>query len=265
MSILGKLGDALKQSGKNISDNIIRDQEIRATKNQILDLFMVDDLKKICYDYGIGKPSPYEVDNFTGQRRKIDLRKRDYVHYVANRLTIEQVINFCRKNRISIPSELYANATKLDAPITYEKQNEEIVSDSDEFELILDYIEHEFKPSKLNVRDERDFENVLFNILENHYPGRIESQVKTANGKIDIVIDTKYGIELKLADNVGVLRNLIGQIIFYKKDYDRVAIVLLVDNNIIPEIEIKKYLEEYNNYGVRTIIKEGSIRRQKQK
>ncbi len=123
-------------------------------------------------------------------------------------------------------------------------------------------IEQGFEPE--DVRDENDFEKQLMQFLKIKYPDRIKRQVDTPKGKIDIIIDNRYAIELKIADGKGKLRDLLGQVHSYKKVYSEVAVILL-DVGKMSHSEIKEYVDDYENLGVKTIIIEGILRRKKGK
>ena len=102
MSVWKKIGESVKKAGKTIAEEIKTRQEIAQTKRRILDKFEMNELEKICKDYGIGEPSPYEEDFITGERSKITLTREDYIDWIIDRLTLEQIKNFANKHRIDI-------------------------------------------------------------------------------------------------------------------------------------------------------------------
>lgn len=226
----------------------------------------MNDLKRICRDYGIGEPSPYWVDPLTGEKSRITITRDHYVDWIIDRLSLEQIKNFCDKRKIKIwdileekvskptPSitEVAKEPTTTESEIVEQAAQMDIKSDLDS---ILDSIKG-FEPEP--VRDEEDFEKQLFQFLKLKYPNQVERQVETREGKIDIVINGIYALELKIADSRGKLRDLIGQLYSYKKVYDNVSVVLL-DIGKMSYHEIKKYADDYRGLGVKTVILSGKF------
>jgi len=270
MSFWKKVGETLKETGKSISEEIKRRQEIAQTKRQILNRFEMVDLRKICKDYGIGEPLPYEQNPITGERYKRTITREHFINRIMDRLTLDQIKNFSDKHRIKI-WDILKKGKKISKPTSQEiyepKEPEKNVTTIEvkrqsEFDSILESIEQGFEPE--DVRDENDFEKQLMQFLKIKYPDRIKRQVDTPKGKIDIIIDNRYAIELKIADGKGKLRDLLGQVHSYKKVYSEVAVILL-DVGKMSHSEIKEYVDDYENLGVKTIIIEGILRRKKGK
>lgn len=273
MGFWQKIGDSIKEGAKNISDDIKKRQEISHTKRQILNRYEMNDLKKICKDYGIGEPLPYEENPINGEKYKRTVTREHFINHVMDRLTLDQIKTFSDKNRIKIWDIL-----KEEKPIVSETSKPEKVKETQEepeqkvttievkrqseFDSILESIENDFEPE--DVRDENDFEKQLTQFLKIKYPDRIRRQVETPKGKIDLVIDDKYAIELKIADGKGKLRDLVGQAHSYKKIFNNVAVILL-DVGKMSRSEIKEYIDDYEGLGVKTLIMEGVLRRRKGK
>jgi len=272
MGIFDKIGSTIKETGKNISQEIERRQEIVREKKRLLTTFEMADLKGICKAYGIGEPSNYEEDPFSGKRSKRTLTREHYTGFILNRLTLEQIQNFKNRHpikRVAGSSKPRAkekeNTSKKDSPIQTKREanpaeKADNNSANDDFDQLLKGIEKEFEPE--DVRDENDLEKQITQYLKIKYPGKVRRQVETVKGKIDLVIDNKYAIELKIADGKGKLRDLVGQIHSYKKVYTNVAIVLL-DVGRMQKSEINEYIEDYSNFGARTIVLEGVLKRRK--
>lgn len=295
MGILDLVGKVAKDVGKGvlvtgktikkgIDDNIERQRQ----KKILFSNFTISDFKKICGEYGIGEPSSYDEDFITGEREKIVLKRDDWEDYVEGKLNIEQIEEFCKRHRIRIPetyqgkksfkpqqtqSEPRIERQSIDREPIYEApksqepkiQSEPFVqpirSDS-EFEKILQIIQEKFEPEE--SRDEKELEKQLTQILKLLLPNKIDRQSNTAKGRIDIVIDGKYGLELKIANSSSILRALKGQVQDYKKVLDEVAIVLL-DVNKLPSSEIREFVQDCTEFGVKTIIVEGQYSPKKHK
>ena len=272
MGFWNDIGNSIKETSKNISIELQRRENILKTKKQILDRFEMNELKKICKDFGIGEPLPYEEDMFGGKRYKRTVTREHFIYLIINKLTLDQLKNFCDKNRIKIFDltreskpviSSVPHTEKIQKNLEQEKNITTIeVKRQSEFDSILESIEKSFEPE--DVRDENDFEKQLTQFLKIKYPERIKRQVETSKGKIDLIIDNKYAIELKIADGKGKLRDLVDQAHSYKKVFNNVAIILL-DVGKISHSEIKEYVEDYEGIGVKTIILEGILRRRKGK
>ena len=131
-------------------------------------------------------------------------------------------------------------------------------SPEDVFRDILDTIEKQFTVEP--VRDEADFESQLFQFLKATYgAGRIERQVPFRVGRLDILIDNKYVLELKLADSPANLRSLTGQLIEYKQEYPNVAAVIL-DTGSVGTQDIDYYTQLYEKQGASVIVLRGNRR-----
>jgi len=273
MGILEKLGKSIKKAGKTIAEEVKTRREISRTKRRILDRFEIKDLKDICKDYGIGEPSPYEEDFLTGEKSRRTVTREHYIDWIIERLSLDQIKNFCDKRRIKIwdiveekvPEPTPIVVEEVIRPVIVEKRGVEeqpqvtqMEVKKSEFDLVLDSIKKEFEPE--DVRDENEFEKQLFQFLKIKYPDRARRQIDTPKGKIDIVIDNRYAIELKIADSKGKLMVLYGQVINYKKIYRDVAVVLL-DVGKMPHHEIKEYIDGYRNLGAKVIILRGTLKR----
>lgn len=267
MGFWKKLSKSLKEGSEKLADEIKRKQEISRIKRQILERFEMSELKKICRDYGIGEPSPYTTDIISGKKSKITLTRNDYIKRIINKLTLDQIKNFSEKNRIKIYDILKEEKKLSKANLIDRKEPEKKVTTIEikrqsELDSILDAIANEFEPE--DVRDENDFEKQLTQFLKYKYPERIQRQVPTRKGKIDIVIDNKYAIELKIADSKGKLRDLVGQALSYKKVYDDVAVILL-DVGKMMHSEIREYTDDYEEHKIKCRVIEGVLRKRKTK
>jgi hypothetical protein len=125
-----------------------------------------------------------------------------------------------------------------------------------EFQRILYKIEREFKSEP--CKTEKDLQSQLKIWLDAKYPGRVEREVSSARGKIDIVMDQRNGLEVKIATNKGVLRNLIGQIVTYKRCFNEVGIVLM-DVGKLQQSIITEFQKEYSHQQVDSIVIRGTM------
>jgi hypothetical protein len=89
-------------------------------------------------------------------------------------------------------------------------------------------------------------------------------EVASRKGKIDIVIDDKYAIELKIANSISNLRNLIGQIHDYLKVYNDLAVIIL-DVGDLSRSDINDYVDDYQELGTKVIVLAGVLKRRKRR
>ena len=111
---------------------------------------------------------------------------------------------------------------------------------------VLNLIKRTFTPIQFKEdMKEKELEVQLVQLLTAGFQSyKTEYQVRTRAGIVDIVIDDKFAIELKLA-TIPNLQRLIGQAIMYIKDYPRVGVVVL-DQGKMKKGVLKEYLEVLN-------------------
>ena len=268
MSFWKKVGESIKKTAKTIGEEIKTRQEISKTKRRILNKFEMKDLKRICKDYGIGEPSKYEEDFITGERRKRTVTREHYINRIMSRLSLEQIKNFADKHRIDTWDIVKEEKKPIRRSEEIKEQPKEKkvtkieIKRQSEFDSILEDIENEFEPEE--CRNEEDFEKQLVQYLKYKLPNSVKRQVTTRKGTIDLVIDNKYAIELKIADNRSKLRDTKGQIHDYLKVFNELAVIIL-DVGKLRRSEIKEYVDDYQELGAKVIVLEGVLKRRKGK
>ena len=116
-----------------------------------------------------------------------------------------------------------------------------------------------FKPEV--VRDEEDFEKQLYQYLRASLGSgvNIERQVSLSEGlRVDMVVDDTIAIEIKIAENKAQLQRLIGQVIDYKKYFDKVMTVILDAGRLR---DLDSYIEKLEELGAVPIVVKGKVRR----
>jgi len=268
MDFLKKIGESVKQTGKTIVREIKTKSEDIRTKNRILNKLEMKDLKKLCKTYGIGEPSPYETDLITGERRRIKLTRGHYINYIMFRLNLKQIEEYCNRHRIDI-WDIIREKEQVIEKIRSEPKEKIKTSKEDkvtkieikrqpEFDVILDTIENEFQDiaCDMNIRDESEFRKQLVIFLRTKLPNKIEEEYKTSKGRLDILIDKKYVLELKYADNKGTLEKGIAEIKRYGKQFDNIAFIILDVNKLSFSI-LREYKNYYEEDGAQVIILRG--------
>ena len=117
------------------------------------------------------------------------------------------------------------------------------------------------------VRNEEDFEKQLFQRLDaKDY--KVERQVRYGSKTvIDLVVNERVGIELKIADRGKNIRDMVGQIALYRKHLKKI-IVGILDCDSIPQSDLDEYislikiLDEEN---IHVVLVKGNLKRHKKK
>lgn len=114
-------------------------------------------------------------------------------------------------------------------------------------------------------RDEREFETQVFQRLD-ALGFRTERQVPLGSRKvIDLVVDGKIGIELKVADRIKNVQDLIGQATIYKKHISKLVVVIL-DVGITGDIsEYTSAIADVDPENIYVLTLFGNVKRKKKK
>lgn len=272
--------DALKKVGgktKELLDAAAKKykyaQAVEKAKIELLMRFKMDDLKKICKIEGI--PTYYyeadPLDPFS--EKKVEIRRKSELVDEMLDIPLDDIIRYAKKYKVNyndvieeleeLKNQLYGESEEEYEELEEEKdvRREKIARGKidESFDEILELIE-EFEPEV--VRNEEDFEKQLFQYLKGNplfkKKHKIERQVRLGENRIDLVIDDRYAIELKIADRRKKLQELLAQVMEDSEILDEVvAIILDVGYNV----DIQKYRERLEKLGARVIILRGTIKR----
>jgi len=268
MGFLKKIGESVKKTGKTIVKEVKATSETIRTKKRILNKFEMKDLKKLCKAYGIGKPSSYQEDLMTGERRKIRLTRKDYINYIMFRLGLNQIEDYCNRHRIDIRNierEKERKIKKIKKP--KEEITERKIKRKPEFDDILNIIKNDFQDLILSTKfiNESEFRKQLAMFLKMNFKNKkIEEECRSSRGRLDILIDRKYVLELKYADNKGTLDKGISEVTRYREKFDCIAVVIL-DTNKLRFSTIREYESYYEKLGAQVIILRGRGSRKKRR
>jgi hypothetical protein len=249
MDIFKKMGKSVKKAGKAVLDEVKSRQEISRTKRSILHNFEMKDLKGICKAYGIGEPSTYVEDIITGEKSRRKVTREDYIDWIIEKLSLEQIKNFAQKHRIQLPETVKEPIQPLVIqPKTELETTAEVLPsgqaenlDEEKLKRIIAIIK-EFSP-KAQFKKEAEYENTLFTRLQTFFP-EIEFQVPYANSRIDIKIGG-FGIEIKNHPDQNEINRLVGQLISYKRFFKHVIIVIFNPRDDRSLNYLKKIIKEY--------------------
>lgn len=245
MGILGKIKDGIVKTGKDISAEIERREEIRKQKLQILNQLDMNQLKKICKNYGIGEPASYIINPITGEKERFTLTRNHYANHIIGNMSLDQIRGIGEKLRVNVPEI----QTKVE-PVIIKEPTEPVVEepkeptneDTEKLKKIIQEIK-EFKP-KTVFKKEAEYENTLYTRLEVFFPN-IEFQVPYANSRIDIKIDG-FGIEIKNHPDQNEINRLIGQLISYKRFFKHIIVVIFNPKDFKAIKYLKEQIKELN-------------------
>lgn len=256
--ILRKTGHLVKKSAEKAAKQIKWSRKINEAKREILSRFTLRQLEQAAIAKGIPL---YYVDPFTG--RKIKLRtKIQAVNHLAENLTLDEVVALARKYKIrhrdviqdleNYRKQLFQEDDSTEETYTNQSQSEN--SPTDIIELL-----REFRPE--TVTSEEDLEKQLYQFLRAKLGDRVARQYqldKAGNQRIDIAIDGKIGIEIKIAESSSRLQRLVGQVLDYRDYLDQV-IALIYDTGA--KVDLDRYTEKLSKLGADVVIIQGPLKK----
>lgn len=244
MGFLGKVKEGIVKTGKSISAEMERSEELRRQKLQVLDQLEMNQLKKICKDYGLGEPlnyDPYDPALYalTGEKQRFTLTRNHYINHIISNMTLDQIRNIGEKLRVNVPEVPTKEVEPIiikepietieesrpetePEPKTVKTKPKAVDKDAETLKKII-YEIKEFQPKKV-FNKEAEYENTLYARLEVFFP-HIEPQYPCANSRIDIKID-KFGIEIKNHPDQNEINRLIGQIRSYRPFFKHIVVVI---------------------------------------
>jgi len=291
---LKDLAGKVKKSIDNASKNYQYNLKVKETKMEILMKFKMEDLKRICAVKKIStkKVISRDIDpqTFSIIEKTVEINRKDELaERIANKLSLEEVVRYAKKYGVSYQKELehlrdfekelfgareeqekedYIPREEIKEKVAEEIEDYEneiaktekpkVSQSKKDFEELLNTIRDQFRPE--TVRNEEDLEKQLYQFLSGKLSERrIERQVYVDGSmKIDLVVDGKYGIELKIADSAQKLHTLTGQALFYKENFKEVIAVILDTG---ANVNIDKFVKKLEEYGIHVIRLFGSVKR----
>ena len=262
--------DALKKIGsvsKGLIEKTAREvkyrQKVKEIKIEILMRFKFDQLKRISASKGIGD-TKIVGDAISGYKRVKIRNKEELARKIADSLSLSEIKQLAKRYRIQykdLEDELEEYKKQLYSTKVSQKElemEEKAFKEVEEEEgYNLSVLLEDFEPQP--VTSEEDFEKQLYQYLVAKLGrGKVKRQVSIESGQIDLVIDNRIGIEVKLAKRREDLRTLLGQIIDYKDYFDKiVALILDLGHNI----DLESYKSKLKNLGAEVLIFKGMYKR----
>ena len=230
---------------------------------EILEKFEIPQMKEFCKNFLVAEPQDeIHEDEKTGRRQVIKADRQSHVdfissYYESGQLKLDQLKDYALKHKILTPS--YFGVESAEA------------GDRREFERIINSIRADFQPE--NIQNEEHLQSQLTIFLKAKFPDmKVEREVRTKSGdKLDIIVDNKYVLELKVPKSRTDLRNLSAQLEEYTEEYPYLCAVIADisqaqnDNVLVVEPKlaenIKDYVDKYKvKLGVPSIVFDVKIR-----
>ena len=220
---LPKAGKKIKLMESIAKNDTMMEYAVNCLKNEYK-----DQIEEYCDKLGI---------NSDGSRKDIETRLENYLS---------------RKEK-SISNQNNSQTEDTKKNINFKNKIKHFKKYDATFFKIISTIQNDFKPQPCT--DEKELQGQLTMFLSTKYPGKeIDREVEKDGAKLDIVIDGKYAIELKIARDPTTLRNLTAQLEEYQEVYPQIATLLL---NIIEKSNmesIKEYAKKYDEKLIRDTV-----------
>ena len=287
MGILNSIRDWNDRRKEDEYERERRKEELRKERTKItklLNKFTVKQLKDFCLEY-IGRSPADELitdedeedeefDDEDGEgkvKKAITMGKKFthkfqdknekhdrtlYVEFIWKKLMsgvieLDQINDFALKKRV-VPRNYFG--VKSD-----EKE------DKKEFSTILSIIQSDFEPESITGEQMEDkLQSQLTVFLKAKFPDKkIEREVVLqSRDRVDIVIDDRFALELKVPTKRTDLRNLTAQLEEYLEEYDFLGVVIADITQELEEREddpmtqnINEYVDRFKSkYGVQTVV-----------
>ena len=225
-------------------------ESYKKTVKILLDEFTIPQFDDFLKNY-LGKiVSVKYYENKSGKKIEELPIRGDYVQFIYKQLNDKEITyNQLKK---------YALKHKLVSPSFFPHDGDHKYDEND-FEKIINSIKNHFKPEK--IKDEEHLESQLVIYLKAKFPDKKISRQVTIQGNdvLDILIDDKYALELKVPSERSHLRNLGAQLVEYNEHYPDICAIIF-DNVSEPHLtqDIIDYSDKFKqNHGIPTIILNG--------
>ncbi|NJE79576.1 hypothetical protein [Thermococcus sp. GR4] len=265
-NLLRKAGEVTKKAIDRAGKEVKWRKKVGEAKREILARFSVQQLKKIAASKGISLV--YE-DPITGERQRLTT-KTEIVGRLARNLSFEEVVDLARRYKVRY-SDIVQELEKFRQELFEEKSRKrsekealESIYEADEYEAeevntedMLDVFDslRDFRPIGGFVKDEDDLKNQIASWLAHAFgPNNVQVEVPIERYRVDIVVEDRVAIEVKIASSVSKLQRLLGQMRVYKDYFDDVIAVIL---DIGKDVDLERYITKLRRDGVRVLVIEG--------
>jgi len=220
-----KLGEKTLKEAQKIAAEI----QLQREKAQLLTLLKKKDLIDLALDY--------DIPIYKG------MTKDDLISVLSKekKLTKDVIKSFIKRGG-------KVRVTKTTEEIEIEQIEEEIIKTRKvkkvrKISTIERKIERELKKYRpiSRIKSEKDLERELSGSLSRAFGyEKVQTQKRTPYGRVDMVINDEYAIELKLASSYSYISRSIGPILDYADDFKKVYLLIYDERKVLKPLDIKK-------------------------
>ena len=225
MSFFDKLKDVSKKAGVKIQEKAKKQSDKmkdRRNAMKMLKTLKKSELIKFCDEYGI---------DFEKTMTKNELIDQINAYRVS--INTELVTDFFDSIKRKIPkqfSQEIVEDVEIEQEITRtetirtEEVKTKVVKRTRRITKLRTHL-NQFKPmvTRKKALKERELEAQMVQSLRAIFGlDNVNYQERARGGRVDIVVDNKYAIELKVITSPSQLTNMVGQVWKYSKEYDKV-------------------------------------------
>ena len=288
MGILDSIRDWNDRRKEDEYERERRKEELRKERtkiNKLLNKFTVKQLKDFCLEY-IGRSPADELitdedeedeefddEDEQGKVEKVVSYGKKRIHQFSKdksekhdrTLYVEFIWKYLESGEI-IQDQINDFALKKRVvPRNYFGVKSDEKEDKKEFSTILSVIQSDFEPESITGEQMEDkLQSQLTVFLKAKFPDKkIEREVVLqSRDRVDIVIDDRFALELKVPTKRTDLRNLTAQLEEYLEEYDFLGVVIADTTEELEEEEddpmtqnINEYVDRFKSkYGVQSVV-----------
>jgi len=227
MSLFDKIKDASKKAGTRLQETAKKQVEKMKDRREAMNMLKTlrkSELIKFCDEYGI---------DFNKSMNKNKLI--DKINFSNISINTEIVVDFFESIKRKIPRQ-FSRERVEDVEIEQEIIRTETIKTEKVKTKIKKTIKtitklrshlKDFKPivTRKKQLKERELEAQMVQSLSALFgTNKVNYQERARSGRVDIVVDGKYAIELKVITSPSQLISMVGQVMNYSKEYDRVFV-----------------------------------------
>lgn len=223
MSLLKKLKKVGKKAGKKIEGEAkkrIEEYQLKKQKAELLDDLGKKELIELCFKYDVPVSRKWEkkrvIKNLVDYE---ELSLNDISKYVESTFADEsKIMRVSRREDYDVEQEII-RTEKIKTRVRKRKVNR--------FESTLRKQLKSFNPIIRKRTREKNIEEQLVQRLQAVLgDDKVNYQERARAGRVDIVVDKKYAIELKMITSPSQLTSLLGQTLVYSKEYPKLFLWL---------------------------------------
>ena len=288
MGILDAIRDWNDRRKEDEYEKERRKEELRKERtkiNKLLNKFTVKHLKDFCLEYIGSSPADelitdedeedeeFDDEDEQGKVGKVVSYGKKRIHQFSKdksekhdrTLYVEFIWKYLESGEIIQDQINEFSLKKRIVPRNYFGVKSDEKEDKKEFSTILSIIQSDFEPESITGEQMEDkLQSQLTVFLKAKFPDKkIDREVVLQNGdRVDIVIDDKFALELKVPIKRTALRDLTAQLEEYLEEYDFLGVVIADVTEELEENEkdsmtqnINEYVDRFKSkYGVQSVV-----------